>query len=66
MTTIEKTAPIADASNLEQIDLAALDAVTGGCGACGQACAAGPAPAAGGAAAQIPGIFPTGGTFGPR
>lgn len=61
MKTIETPAPIANDSKLEQIDLSALDAVTGGC-ACGAACATGTAGAGraaplGGAAAQIPGLI---------
>jgi hypothetical protein len=49
MKTTDKTAATTSTpSQLDAIETAALDDVTGGCGACGQACANGPAPAAAG------------------
>jgi hypothetical protein len=41
---------------LTSIDTASLDDVTGGCGACGQTCANGPASAAAGGS-KLPGVF---------
>lgn len=63
MTPTDKTiVPTSNDSQLATIDPAVLDAVVGGCGACGQTCAAGPAPDAAGA--QVQGLSPLPGTFG--
>lgn len=54
MKTSKNEAPITSTNNtqLAAIETAALDDVTGGCAACGQNCAAGPAPAGGGSKLQ--------------
>lgn len=44
MKTTDKTSTN-EAAHLAPIEAADLDGVTGGCAACGQNCAAGPAPA---------------------
>ena len=41
-----KNTPPASNTELASIDAIALEDVTGGCGACGQTCAAGPVPVA--------------------
>lgn len=46
MKTTDKTAPTTEETTLTSIDTTSLDDVTGGCAACGQTCANGPAPAA--------------------
>ena len=47
MKTTDKTTPLtSNDSQLDAIDTVALDDVTGGCAACGQTCANGPAPVA--------------------
>lgn len=49
MKTTDKASNAATEETLASIDIVALDDVTGGCGACGQTCANGPAPTAAGA-----------------
>lgn len=44
MKTTDKPSDAATEDTLASIDIVALDDVTGGCGACGQTCANGPAP----------------------
>lgn len=67
MTTLSTAStPNTDDSQFASIEANALEAVTGGCAACGQTCAAGPAPtSAGGAAAQLPGLLGALGAFAP-
>lgn len=48
MKTNDKTHAPRSNTQLVSIDVAALGDVTGGCGACGQNCANGPAPATAG------------------
>jgi hypothetical protein len=46
MNNTKTPKPTADNNEIASIDVVALEDVTGGCGACGQTCAAGPAPVA--------------------
>jgi len=57
MNTTDKTAiAVSNDTALPSIDTASLDDVTGGCAACGQSCANGPAPAATGGT-KLPALF---------
>lgn len=57
MNTIDKNAvALNEDTALPSIDTESLGDVTGGCGACGQPCANGPAPAAAGAP-KLPALF---------